>query len=71
MAKDEKIVVEFSPKELAFVCEAFYNYTGRTPKKKVRILKKHRKFCDKLFTTLAYALADQYGVKANDAEYFE
>lgn len=67
MAQEKKIQIEVSRKELEFICEALAPHAGRG---KTKILKKHKKFCDKLFTDLAF-IASQVSVPADPYFYFK
>lgn len=62
------IQIELTRDELNFICEALSPYAGRS--KKSRITKQHKKFCDKLFTDLAY-IASQDGVMIDENKYFK
>lgn len=60
------IKIEVSRKELEFICSALAPHAGRG---KTKIKKKHKKFCDKLFTDLAF-IASSDSVPADPEYYF-
>ena len=59
--------IELSRKELEFICDALAPHAGRG---KSRIKKKHKNFCDKLFTDLAF-IAAQDSVFADPDKFFQ
>lgn len=59
--------IEVTRKELDFICEALAPFAGRG---KSRIKKKHKKFCDKLFTDLAF-IASQDSVFADPDHFYK
>lgn len=63
----EKIKIELTRKELEFICSSLAPHAGRG---KTKITKKHKKFCDKLFTDLAF-IASQVSVPADPYFYFK
>lgn len=65
--ESKKIKIEVTRKELEFICSALAPHAGRG---KTRITKKHKKFCDKLFTDLAF-IASQISVPADPDFYFK
>lgn len=65
--RGEKMNVELSRKELEFICSALAPHAGRG---KSRIKKKHKNFCEKLFTDLAF-IASQDSVFADPDKFFK